>query len=254
MISPLTEWAGLKGDAFRQKRELLRLQREETVSEIVRRTAERRKPELTTTTSVPNKFMITFLEQASLEDKNDPLVDLWANLLTSALEYYSPQYVYFVSMISRISSQQAKIFTSIFRAEDLHALELARDNITSFFEFQYISDTTKQFIKNDNPNNDEEFSNSIVTLLDCPGISIVHGSFENVISSDYYDIYFPYMSYEDGQEADYSILESIGLIRRVDFGFVEIDKWSVSISYYYLTSLGFHFAKACKMLPDGVPR
>src|SRR6266567_3089259 len=34
LISPLTEWAGLKGDALRHKREMLRVQREDVLAEI----------------------------------------------------------------------------------------------------------------------------------------------------------------------------------------------------------------------------
>lgn len=37
LISPLTEWAGLKGDELRHKRILLRLQREDILDEIVNR-------------------------------------------------------------------------------------------------------------------------------------------------------------------------------------------------------------------------
>src|SRR5664279_3558997 len=34
LISPLTEWAGLTGDSLRYKRNILRLQREETLTRI----------------------------------------------------------------------------------------------------------------------------------------------------------------------------------------------------------------------------
>jgi hypothetical protein len=67
LISPLTEWAGLKGDELRSKRILLRLQREDILDEIVER-ARKKLGNLAALKPIPNKFLVPFLEQASLED------------------------------------------------------------------------------------------------------------------------------------------------------------------------------------------
>jgi hypothetical protein len=61
---------------------------------------------------------------------------------------------------------------------------------------------------------------------------------------DYYDIDVP-TNYRDQDEVDYSILEAVGLIRRVETGFFRVADWSLSLTYYHLTDLGFYFSKAC---------
>ena len=51
-------------------------------------------------TKISNKFIVNYLEKALLEDKDDELVELWANLLISAAENYNPLQIHFVSVIS----------------------------------------------------------------------------------------------------------------------------------------------------------
>lgn len=85
LISPITEWAGLKGDQLRHKRELLRLQREETLNCIGERVQKALRGRSSTVNPVPMKILVPYLEKASLEDPADTtMVDMWANLLLSA--------------------------------------------------------------------------------------------------------------------------------------------------------------------------
>jgi hypothetical protein len=72
---------------------------------------------------IPIKFMVPFLDQASLEDPNSILVDLWANLLASASENFNSQFLHFINIISHISSEQGVIFREITDAQDLNRLE-----------------------------------------------------------------------------------------------------------------------------------
>lgn len=62
LISPLTEWAGLKGDQLRAKRIQLRLQREDVLSEIVDRARAQISATSIPTKTIPNKFLVPFLE------------------------------------------------------------------------------------------------------------------------------------------------------------------------------------------------
>jgi hypothetical protein len=56
------------------------------------------------------------------------------------------------------------------------------------------------------------------------------------------------MFFEDSDAVDYSILEADGLISYVDTDFFGVGKWDLLLLYYHLTPLGFHFAKACKII------
>lgn len=128
LISPLTEWAGLKGDELRLKRDVLRLHREETLSRIAS-SISAKGPIILGQSKVPNKFIVNFLEKASLENPDDELVDLWANLLISAAESYNPHQVHFINVISQLTAKQAKLFESVVGTKSVRELEMAGDII-----------------------------------------------------------------------------------------------------------------------------
>src|ERR1700730_14555865 len=77
LISPITEWAGLKGDALRFQRTQLRLQREDVLAEIVSRARGKIENIEQINKPIPNKFLVPFLEQASLENPASSLIDMW---------------------------------------------------------------------------------------------------------------------------------------------------------------------------------
>jgi len=252
LVSPLTEWAGLKGDQLRHKRELLRLQREDTLSEIIQRASERLRAPAGTISPIPNKFMVQFLERASLEEPNSDLVDLWANLLVTASEQYSSYHVHFVNIISQISPKQGKILRSILGTENAETLVLAMDNVSSYFQSYCIQSTIersyeKKFGRH-NRVDDREFCGFVIEEMGRCGIAIVHASAERLQTEAYFDIDFEGSAYTDESEVDFSILEAVGLIRRVETEFFECGPYVMVLTYYHLTNLGFHFAMACKLV------
>src|ERR1043166_7376030 len=80
LISPLTEWIGLKGDEIRYRREQLRIQREDVLHTIIRKAKEQLQS-VDKVTPLPNKFLMPFLEKASLEDQNGELTTLGRSFL-----------------------------------------------------------------------------------------------------------------------------------------------------------------------------
>jgi hypothetical protein len=116
LISPLTEWAGLKADEIAHKRDLLRLFREETLTAIAKRVHAKIGGQATIQ-PVPPKFLVPFLEKASLDDADSELVDLWANLLLSAAENYEPHYPFFINLISQLSGREAVLFQKLIRTK-----------------------------------------------------------------------------------------------------------------------------------------
>jgi len=109
LISPITQWAGLRGDQLAHKRELLRIQQEETLAEIAERAASRIAALKRPIAPVPIKFLVPFLEKASLEEPDSRLIDMWSNFLVSVAESYNPHFVYFVTIISQLSATQGQI-------------------------------------------------------------------------------------------------------------------------------------------------
>jgi hypothetical protein len=113
LISPLTEWAGLRGDALAYKREQLRLQREDILLEIAKKACARLQVESEKTDPVPNKFLVPFLEKASLEDSASRLCNAWANLFVEAARNFDPKLQSYADILSRISWREAKFLRDV---------------------------------------------------------------------------------------------------------------------------------------------
>jgi hypothetical protein len=104
LISPLTEWAGLKGNEIRYRRQQLRIQREDVLSKIIQDARNRLQFSERKNTPIPNKFLVPFLEKASLEDEDSEIMKMWSELLVSAVSSYDPVYLRIIEILSQIGS------------------------------------------------------------------------------------------------------------------------------------------------------
>ncbi len=68
--------------------------------------------------TVPIKFIIPFLEAASLEDteKEKTLVDMWASLFASAVTSYSARQAIYIDVLKKLSSEDAKFILGLYRS------------------------------------------------------------------------------------------------------------------------------------------
>jgi hypothetical protein len=125
MFSPITEWMGLRGDRLRFQRLSLRIQQEEVLERIaleVRRNLGDRSDFI----SVPPKFFIPLLENASLESPDSPLISWWANLLSNRALSTVPR-PYFVSLMSMVGAEEAELLESMWSPERYRADVYWRD-------------------------------------------------------------------------------------------------------------------------------
>src|SRR4051812_14734047 len=107
LISPMTEWAGLKGDALRYQRQQLRIQQEDSLARLAELLREKTQ-HLDSIRPVPNKILIPSLEKASLEDPSDEtMIEKWANLLASAAQEV-PVQPRFVGVLAELAGSQAE--------------------------------------------------------------------------------------------------------------------------------------------------
>jgi hypothetical protein len=113
IISPLTEWAGLHGDRLSARRDQLRLQREDVLLEIAKKAQARIEIEGGVRTFVPNKFLVPFLEKASLEDSESKLCDAWSTLFVEAARNFDPKLQVYADILSRISWREARLLEAI---------------------------------------------------------------------------------------------------------------------------------------------
>ena len=250
VISPAREWLGMKGDIIQHRREQLRAEQAATLSEIERR-ATAALPNGTIINTAPSKFVVPFLEQASLEKPGSPLIELWANLLASAATMYDGRYLHFSRLIAGLSPEQALLFKKGFTTDSLHALELSVDDVESLLTQPHFSEAFANEVDRHRPHTDDEFCTVVIQFFNNPAVEMVHVAAEG---QDYFDVNFPYKMAQDTDEVDYDILSALGLIGKVSTPFIDFSSanniWSMTATYYHLTRLGFAFARACKMAPE----
>ena len=122
-----------------------------------------------------------------------------------------------------------------------------------WYETQSIRRAVQNFVVERLPAKSSElFFAGVADLLHHVGIVPVHAAAEELETKDYYDILLKTSSRDD-DEVDYSILEAVGLIRRVETDFFDVGDWALLLRYYYLTQLGYHFALACGLVDLDFP-
>jgi hypothetical protein len=252
LISPVTEWAGLKGDELRARRQLLRVQKEEALTQIALRAG----PKLRTSSvkPIPNKFVVPFLEQASLEEPDSSLIDMWADLLVSASENFASYHTHFVSIMAQLSAKQGELLKKIVGTTEKHEMEIAQDNIRMWYAesrikghiyrslFEKVKETREELSV-------QEVNDMLQDTFSQIGIDPVYVSFEDLSKKEQYEIDLEWAHFRDADEVDYAILEAVGLIRRVE-AYFSYGEWEFELIYYYVTDLGAHFANSCGIVAD----
>jgi hypothetical protein len=102
LLSPLTEGAGYLGDSIRIYRTRAVIVALEKAYEFAKERGLRLGP-------VPPKFLVQWLENASVEGEEAELADLWAKLLVSASKRYKSGHISYVDLLRKIGSDEAKL-------------------------------------------------------------------------------------------------------------------------------------------------
>lgn len=112
IISPVTQWAGLKGDALSHKRALLRIEQEASLMNLAYRL--KKKLDGKTVTPLAAQVLIPALEGASLEN-SDEMIERWAELLASAATSPGQDVRVCVSILRDLGAEDAQLAESIYR-------------------------------------------------------------------------------------------------------------------------------------------
>jgi hypothetical protein len=108
IIRPFSERRGLRADQ-------IRLQREDVLIEIARKARARLAIEGLEPKPLPNKFLVPFLEAASLEDiQDEKLTSMWANLLADRAKNPHSKGSIFINILKELTSEEALLFECIF--------------------------------------------------------------------------------------------------------------------------------------------
>lgn len=251
LISPITEWAGLKGDALKFKRDLLRIQQEETLFRIAQEVRKRLAGE-GATKQIPRKILVPAIEKASLEDVNDDvMVDRWANLLISAAKDIKVQ-PRFVGILEEMTGKQAECLERIAfnRSENFNfPATIFADSFIEFADYNIRQDfeDAVQSILTDEGKIDE-VCEVIENAFSRPGVYLglifIWGS-----GGHMWDAYDGVAARVIPDTSDISILESLGLVRSIvlkcNTGNPEVQTFEVAVHYHHLTNLGVEFCEVC---------
>lgn len=249
MLSPFTGWAGLIGDKLAHKRDMLRIQQEEALTAILARAAPRLVSIRTPVKPIPLKLLVPFLENASLEDPRDGnLIEMWANLLVSSAENYSADNVYYVRLMSQISSVQARLFESIIGPRGPHSVLVSMEQ-NYFLGSQFIQERIAEgLVKSKRPLSTlTQVWRCLVKTLNMQGVVIEHIDVGHVNEQDNYTSGSPkYSVYADENQNDFAILRGLGLLEYIDTGYFDAAEiWRIKVLAHYVSPLGLRFGEAC---------
>jgi hypothetical protein len=244
MIRPFTEKRGLRADQ-------IRLQREDVLIEIARKAKARIGLEGQEIKPIPNKFLVPFLEKASLEELDSEMVDRWVGLLVSQSLHASPNHLYFLDRLSQLSGEHCRLFDEIMgHCDDNEALEATYDihleygqgigvNIEALGR-KRSAKAIKGYIV-------EYFCNTIgISLVYC---GAEHSALEHkpyyMIDDDLEKVY------SDDQEPLFMVLENHGFLARAQAAHQRVGRWTIGLEFFYVTTLGVQFYQSCKGFPVG---
>jgi hypothetical protein len=253
IFRPFSERRGLKADQ-------IRLQREDILIQIAEKVRKRLEIEGIQPAPVPNKFLVPFLEKASLEEQTD-LVDRWADLLANSVinpDAARPRYIQILSEMAPSDARTLQEMLCGFYSYDPHSDELtwaiahSEQNRGLPLDVHNWSVTeSDEGAKWDASEITFQFSEAfrqtaLVRLIYIRALQIDDENFDN----DNLGLEFR-KAWDNAMKVTPSIdvLVSLGLLEFIDHSFnfpcVGIPRYRVSLRYASMTSLGGHFISAC---------
>jgi hypothetical protein len=240
IIRPFSERRGLRADQ-------LRLQREEVLIEIARRARQRAAEEQSTITSVPNKFLVPFLERASTEEVESELVDRWADLLVSAASGYKARYLQYISILANLGPEDVAFLKQmVCKSRGGHDAVLGVRHFADtpgLFPYRYyeIKEYLDHSVSEDDGTSSTERLQKILVEYEWPGVYFRYIGFQD--ENDRSKSITRYNGrYEHDEQFSISALESQGLIETYTYK----HEWGLlTAEICALTHLGADFYRSC---------
>ena len=238
LFSPVTEIAGALGDR-------VRTYRTESALRVFRRAKELAEENGLRLSAPPLKFLLPFIEKCSMEDDTPSLPEMWAQLLVSASSEFKPEMIIFADIISKITSVEARILRSI--AEE-GALGGGANLLSEGWQW-----TRKEFLEMSlRPHLDlaqrdfQGFAQMFRENHEMNGTQICTLFYFNFLDRDA-SVIVNHPSYEKDLVLNYEILESLGLIKFLNFTRLSFqDDKAIYVTAAGMTNLGAGFYLACQ--------
>ncbi len=250
LFSPLTEIAGTIGDQIRIYRNL-------SVIRTLQKAKAKADKENLILKPPPLRFLISYLEQASLQDEgNENLNELWTNLLLSAATDFKSEHNLFIRILNELSPKEALAFQYITKSHGSKPYDGF-----SFAHVQYsywndsyfyiaIRDLLSEYKGQDLHDIDHKlFHKKLLKRYQTPGSFIYYFSIGSgeINKFPQETVFTPGRSDFDNlfEDISFSLLKNHGLIDE----FISSDYWFEDLVYdlraYYLTPLGESFYSSC---------
>lgn len=250
IFRPYSERRGLKADQ-------IRLQREDVLIEIAQKAQRRLQIENQQPSPLPNKFLVPFLEKASLEELDSVLIDRWADLLASCSIDPQSAHPRFVQVLSELSGRDAQLLKEIAIncINEMEYPHLSYNDGPAEFDPKYVRDDMTKFLINSKSIDDimkrvDELYDNLLPYFACPGVSLL-----DIMISSKQDINKYWSLHFNGnnkgvpaalahREYSLDILYSLYLLRQHE---IQISDEALEVEIYYvcLTPLAIEFLKKC---------
>lgn len=242
IIRPFSEKRGLRADQ-------VRLQREDVLLEIAKRARNRLELEGKLPQPIPNKFLVPFMEKASLEDlDNTEIVDVWATLLASASAQFDEQMVRFVSVLAEMGPRQAKFLDllannkiegyGIINGWEDAPLTVSDLSIENHFRAEFDS------------KNPSAYLTDMKKEFDRPGSLLISAVLTNYDEDFWDEFQVDGLFGDDWGYDELYVLDSLALVRFAQNTNFTWGGWRFSCSYVVLTGFGMAFYNACTDAPN----
>lgn len=243
---PFTERRGLRAD-------LIRLQREDVLFEIAQKARRRLEIDQVAPSPLPTKFLIPFLEKASLEDGDNFLIDRWADLLVSSSTQPESAHPRFVQILSEIGAAEAKLLRNIALHKADNVRDLHLDSNLSYFPDNFRRVFSGIRLATDTPAlRCKELSCKIMCLIAGPGTSVTDLS---VLAPQVNSAYLAGCDMpSDRHPANFGqannklyvdLLCSLHLLSQYNVEVARPEFARIHVSYVVLTPLGVEFLQKC---------
>ena len=241
---PFSEGRGLKGDQ-------IRLQREEVLIKVAQKARQRMEIENQPIHPLPNKFLVPFLEKASLEEIDSVLVDRWADLLAASSMDPVSAHPRFVQILSEITGNDVDLL----RAIALNGIHNTSHPEDAFFDCPYLYDplhkqqvVAKWFLEH-SPNVRDIFAYA-EDMFSNLGVSLVNVLLHEFKSKD---LFGPMLSdfvknrppaAKLNVSINLNILSSLEILSKGRLHIAN-DRFDVDIFYVSMTELGIELLMKC---------
>lgn len=241
-VSPITRSLGLLGDRIQMEREAVLL-------EVARRAKARLAVQNETEPHLPPKFLVTLLEHASRESiDDDRIIDMWANLLSTAASQRVEMIAQYVTMLSNCTGTQVSLLDRMIAMEEKFAVDRHLD-VYDLCGLSGIEQTLSGLVQNvDNVG----FAEAIAAELNRPGVCVDCINVSSDSDDDMQSVTAPDGLYKDRDFFEFENLCRLGFLEHVHIKLRKIGSFLVDVSCYVMTPVGADLYACCN--PDSSVR